>query len=74
MELNKCTRCGCFFYSNAIVCPACEQKDENDIIILKDFFNENEASSIDDLSYQTGISVKNLNRFMELDDFKNIKL
>ena len=38
MELNKCTRCGCFY-----------------------------------VSYQTGITVKNLNRFLKLNDFKKLK-
>ena len=30
MNLNKCSRCGCFFASTTDVCPKCESKDEND--------------------------------------------
>lgn len=73
MELNKCTRCGCFYVAGPNVCPSCEQKDNNEIDTLKNFLAENEFENIDDISYQTGISVKNLDRFFKLDDFKKIK-
>ena len=73
MELNKCTRCGCFYNSISNVCPTCMQKDSSEIDVLKNFLNENEATSINDLSYQTGITINNLNRFFKLDEFKNIK-
>ena len=69
MELNKCTRCGCFYVSSNDVCPTCEQKDVAEIDKLED----SEFSSIDDISYQTGITVKNLNRFLKLNDFKKLK-
>ncbi len=35
MELNKCTRCGCFYVSSNDVCPTCEQKDVAEIDKLK---------------------------------------
>ncbi len=73
MELNKCTRCGCFYVSSNDVCPACEQKDVAEIDKLKNFLEDSEFSSIDDISYQTGITVKNLNRFLKLNDFKKLK-
>ena len=73
MELNKCTRCGCFYVSGPNVCPACEQKDSSEIDKLKSFLSENEITSIDDISFQTGISAKNLDRFLKLEEFKKIK-
>lgn len=73
MELNKCTRCGCFYTSEANVCPSCEQKDSNEIDKLENFLQENDITSIDDISYQTGITVKNLDRFFKLDQFKKFK-
>ena len=73
MELNKCTRCGCFYVSSNDVCPTCEQKDVAEIDKLKNFLEDSEFSSIDDISYQTGITVKNLNRFLKLNDFKKLK-
>ncbi len=73
MELNKCTRCGSFHTSESSVCPICTGKDISDIDKLKGFLSENEITSIEDISYQTGITTKNLNRFFELDEFKKIK-
>lgn len=73
MELNKCTRCGSFHTSEYSVCPTCTGKDISDMDKLKGFLSENEITSIEDISYQTGITTRNLNRFFELDDFKKIK-
>jgi len=66
MELNKCKRCGAFFASLDSVCPNCKTKDLGDLSRLKEFLAENDLpSSMDVLSYETGISIKNLNRFMD---------
>ena len=74
MELNKCSRCGAFFVTGNNVCPKCEIKDSAEIFKLKSFLDENDlsGSSIEDLSCNTGISVKNLNRFLAQKDFKDI--
>ena len=70
MNLNKCSRCGCFFASTTDVCPKCESKDENDIAQLKNFLSESDGSSIslEDLSLSTGVSLKNVNRFLQNKD------
>ena len=66
MELNKCKRCGAFFASKDSVCPNCKPKDLSDVYKLKNFLQENDLpSSMDVLSYETGISIKNLNRILE---------
>lgn len=71
MELNKCKRCGAFFVSNNSVCPKCEPKDSFELSKLKDFLSENDCpNSIDLLANDTGISPKNLNRFLTDNDFK----
>lgn len=73
MELNKCKRCGAFFASNHNVCPNCEPKDVAELSKLKNFLAENDCpSSIDILATNTGISAKNLNRFLEQKDFSSI--
>ena len=38
MQLNKCSRCGCFFMTNDSVCPNCKPKDMCDMNKLKSFF------------------------------------
>lgn len=69
MELNKCKRCGAFFVSSNCVCPNCEPKDNAEIFKLKNFLEENDCpNSIESLSCDTGISVKNLNRFLNLEE------
>ena len=69
MELNKCKRCGAFFVSSNCVCPNCEPKDNAEIFKLKYFLEENDCpNSIESLSCDTGISVKNLNRFLNSEE------
>ncbi len=70
MEFNKCKRCGAFFVSNSCVCPNCEPKDNLELSKLKGFLAENDCpNSIETLASNTGISVKNLNRFLTQEDF-----
>ena len=71
MELNKCSRCGAFYTTSNNVCPNCEAKDNLEQLNLKNFLQDNEIpSSLETLSADTGISMKNLNRFLSNDDFK----
>ncbi len=73
MELNKCKRCGAFFVSTNSVCPNCEPKDTMELAKLKGFLAENACpNSMDALASNTGISVKNLNRFLQQEDFSAI--
>ena len=72
MQFNKCSRCGCFFVSSGDVCPNCQPKDMCDMNKLKTFLVECDAnSSIEEISYNTGISTKNLHRLFSSDDFAN---
>lgn len=74
MELNKCSRCGAFYATSSNVCPNCETKDNCDQLNLKNFLAENEMPvSIEALSADTGISIKNLNRYLAGNDI-NISL
>lgn len=66
MNLSKCERCGCFFATANAVCPNCQSKDENDINQLKNFLNDADTIvTVDDLSSATGVSLKNVNRFLQ---------
>ena len=74
MEFRKCPRCGNFFHSEADVCQNCKTNENLDVQKLRTYFEENEgvtASSItvQDLSVQTGINAKNLNRYLVQDEF-----
>lgn len=72
MELNKCSRCGAFFTTNTNVCPNCEPQDKFEMAKLKDFIQENITEttnpySTEQLACYTGISQKNINRFINQD-------
>lgn len=66
MEFKKCSRCGNFYISNGMVCPKCTPKEEFEFSTFKNYITENGLNnSVDTISGATGISVKNLNRFIE---------
>lgn len=73
MEFKKCGRCGCFFLSDSDVCYNCTPKDNFEMSKLKNYLeSENYSNSIDSISVDTGISVKNLNRYFENKEFSKI--
>lgn len=73
MEFNKCSRCGNFFISNDDVCPKCKTKDTLEFETFKTYIAENGiTNNLDILSSETGISVKNLNRFLDYSGFNNL--
>lgn len=79
MKLNQCDRCGSFFSDDALVCPKCAQKDKSEISKLTVFLKENNNDiSVKELANTTGISFKNINRFLKNDEvstsFENLGL
>ena len=74
MEFNRCSRCGSFYVSEGNVCPNCSKKDGAEFMQFTSYLDENGfENSLDTISNQTGISVKNLNRFIGYPEFKNYK-
>ena len=74
MDLNRCSRCGSFYFSNGNVCPNCSQKDGFEFSTFKSYVQENGLeNSLDAISGETGISVKNLNRFLGYQEFQDLK-
>lgn len=72
MEFNKCSRCGNFFISNDDVCPKCKTKDTLEFETFKSYITENGINNnLDILSNETGISVKNINRYLNYTNFNN---
>ena len=66
MEFKKCQRCGCFFVSEDNVCHNCMAKDRADSIKLQNYLEEHVTpSSLEEISIDTGISLKNLSRIGE---------
>ena len=74
MEFNRCSRCGNFYVSQGNVCPKCSTKDGMEFSNFVNYVQENGLNnSLDTISGQIGVSVKNLNRFLEYEDFKPYK-
>ena len=70
MEFKKCERCGCFYLSDNSVCENCIPKDNKEINQLKNFFEtSNEIDSINSICINTGISEKNINRYLQNPEF-----
>lgn len=63
MEFNKCNRCGSFFVNAGPVCPNCKTKDDIDVSKLENYMQDfNMPETLEQLSYNTGISIPNLSR------------
>lgn len=72
MEFKKCKRCGCFFVSNEEICCNCAPKDKLEISKLENYFENNqEENSINNISLATGISIKNINRYLSSNTLNN---
>ena len=73
MDFKKCSRCGNFYWSNGNVCPKCSTKEIYELSTFKTYLEENGlGATVEEMSYATGISTKNLNRFMEYNNNENI--
>lgn len=72
MEFKKCGRCGNFYVSDGLVCPKCTPKDDFEFSTFQSYVAENgENQSTYAISGATGISVKNLNRFLKYNNNNN---
>lgn len=75
MEFKKCSRCGNFFVSDGDVCPNCITKDKFEFNQFKNYVEENGIDgNIDYLANNTGISGKNISRYMDYSGLKFKKL
>lgn len=72
MDFNRCSRCGNFYLSEGDVCPKCSNQDNLEFSTFKTYIEENGVeNSLENIAGQTGISVKNLNRFLNYEGFEN---
>ena len=72
MDFKKCPRCGNFFHSELTVCQNCLNNENLDIQKLKNYFEENiniQNYTMQDISTYTGISSRNLTRYMVREEF-----
>lgn len=73
MEFKRCERCGSFYLSESNICENCSPKDNFELSKLRNYFEGDiQANSIDSIAVDTGISVKNLNRYLGNEEFAEI--
>ena len=75
MEFTKCSRCGAFYANNGYVCPKCEEKDNIELSTFKNYVENNgvDIQTLSEVSISTGISEKNLNRFLTYEGLEGYK-
>ena len=74
MEFKKCVRCGSFFVTEGDVCQNCMPKDKLDRFKFQDYIENNVDVSANDISINTGISMRNVNRYLSQNNEQNINL
>ncbi len=75
MEFKKCPRCGNFFHSDLEVCQACKTNENLDIQKLRNYIDLNgteNCQNVQQISIDTGINTKNLNRYLGTAEFSGI--
>lgn len=76
MEIKRCARCGGFFETINEVCNGCMAKDNRDLGKLKNYlegynFVQGQVTK-GEVSANTGITMKNLNRFLSGQEFEGV--
>lgn len=65
MNLDNCPRCGKLFAKNfRDVCPVCMREIDKEYQICADYLRENKGAIISELSDQTGVSIKQITKFI----------
>lgn len=74
VEARKCARCGCMYIAGTEVCGKCQSKDGADLHKLKGFIESQGYGELTqgELAIATGITDKNLARFLRNDEFKGV--
>ena len=74
MEFKKCVRCGSFFVTDGEVCQNCMPKDRLERLKFDDYIENNSGNSVDVISIDTGISTRNVNRYLNQNNEQNVIL
>lgn len=74
MEIKKCVRCGSLHTTEGDVCKECSIKDNAEVIKLKGVLSEGleVGTTKQDLAIKAGITGKNLNRYLQAEEFSGI--
>lgn len=74
MEIKRCVRCGSLHTTENSVCNECGIKDKAELAKLQGVINEGFeiGTTKQDLAIRAGITAKNLNRYLQTEEFSGI--
>ena len=74
MEIKRCVRCGSLYTTENEVCNECLIKDNAEVIKLRSVLDDGlEAGTTkQDLAIKAGITSRNLERFLQAEEFSEI--
>ena len=74
MEIKRCVRCGSLHTTEGEASRECTIKDNAEVIKLKGVLNEGleVGTTKQDLAIKAGITAKNLNRYLQAEEFSGI--
>lgn len=74
MEIKRCVRCGSLHTTENEVCNECVIKDNAEVVKLKGILSEGfeVGTTKQDLAIKAGITAKNLNRYLQAEEFSGI--
>lgn len=65
MSLKNCERCGRLFFGVEPVCPACEERDQEEFVRVRDYLRAHPDAALLEVSAATGVHVDRLHRWAE---------
>lgn len=66
MEMRNCRRCGRLFgYVNKPICSSCEEQDEKDFQIVKEYIYDHPKCTMGEVSTATGVPVQKITKFLK---------
>jgi flagellar operon protein (TIGR03826 family) len=64
-DIRNCPRCGKLFsYVRSPICPLCQEKDEEEYKVVKEYIYEHPGVNITIVAEETGVSVEKILRFL----------
>lgn len=74
MEIKRCVRCGSLYTTENEVCNECLVKDNAEVVKLRGVLSEGleVGTTKQDLAIKAGITARNLDRYLQADEFSGI--
>lgn len=74
MEIKRCVRCGSLYTTENEVCNECLVKDNAEVVKLRGVLSEGleVGTTKQDLAIKAGITARNLERYLQADEFSGI--